>query len=689
MEYYNNILCISHAELTGGNPEDANMLKRPIMSEPNFKYYKKEEKFRVLRRACYGTPALVAYNSLPDRIKEKVVAKYGDPESNTKKYVLKNMIVRDLVAEQFYQKHTLDEKGNVHLKQELIELYTMNASALNSIINLSNNRILCIKSYGKPFNRVWPEISRDLQGIQEEMGCRLPKNHLSLKRVVERYKEGGYAAIISAKHGNNNARRNKLSEQDALIVELLGDGRNIDDTTVSKLYNAVAARMGWKTISPSTVGNYRKEHPECFAGRHGKKALANEKLMQVKRTAPTCPMYFWCVDGWDTELFYQSKATDKSTGRSVTTYHNRPTVVAIVDPFNKYIIGYAIGTHETPRLIRQAFRNAFEHVYELFGAYFKPWQIQTDNYGRGNLKSFYETCTRYYTPAATGNAKAKIIEPFFNWFNRKYLRLLPNSSGYGVKSRTKIQVSDDWIAAHKKSFPDYEGCCGQIEKMIEFDRNTKRDKFINKWIDMPQDKHLAFGKEDFLYVFGETAAPRKLNGDGLRLQLDGDKFVYDCFDPDFRNYGHCTFFLKYNPADMSQVMAIENVGTENEPQEGAARFLLERKYEQPMALMDRKPGDIDELMRVRQFNEEMTDTIILKRQESGNIVRSFFEDNSDRLKDTLTAHVITDSLGRHKDVRNEVAGRAKQKTLPVQKAEFVDKDDFEFISGEQEFLKEF
>ncbi|MDB9154222.1 hypothetical protein [Parabacteroides distasonis] len=689
MEYYDNILCISHAELTGGDPMDPNPLQRPILTEANFKYYKSKRKFRVVNRACYGTPALVAYNSLPDRIKEKVVAKYGDPESDTRKYVLKNMIVRDLVAERFYQKHTLDGSGNEHLRPEIIELYTMNASVLNAVINLAGNCVLCIKSYGKPFGRIWPEISRDLNDTQEGIGCRLPKNHLSLKRLVERYREGGYAALISGKHGNNNARINKLPEQDALIVELLGDGRNIDYTTASRLYNAVATKMGWKPISPSTMANYSREHPECFAGRHGKKALANEKMMQVKRTAPTCPMYFWCVDGWDTELFFQSHAVDETTGRSVTTYHNRPTVVAIVDPFNKYIIGYAIGTHESPALIRQAFRNAFEHVHELLGAYFKPWQIQTDNYGRGNLKSFYEACTYYYTPAAVGNAKAKIIEPFFNWFNRKYLRLLPNSSGHGVKSRGRIQATDEWIEAHKRGFPDYAGCRDQLEKMIEFDRNVKRDEYLKQWAKMPQDKRLSFDKEDFLYAFGETAAPRKLNSDGVRLQIGGQKFWYDCFDPEFREYGHATFFLRYNPSDMDHVMAIENVGTAKEPKEGTVRFMLERKYEQPMALMDRKEGDVDEWMRVRQFNEGMVDNIILKRKESGEIVRTLFEENADRLRDTLTAHVITDSLGRHKDVRNEVAGRKDKKTIPILEAEPADEDDFDFVSGEQDFLNEF
>ncbi len=689
MEYFNNILCVSHAELTGGDPMDSNPLQRPIMTQANFKYYKKKEKFRVVNRACYGTPALVAYNSLPDRVKEKVIAKYGDPENNAKQHVLKDMIVRDLVAEQFYKTYPKDGPADKRLKIEVAERYTINASVLNAIVRLTSKRILCINSNNRSFTRVWPETSRELNAMQEEIGCRLPKNHLSLKRLVERYKAEGYIALISRKHGNNNARKDKLPEQEALIIELIGDGRNIDNETVSRLYNAVAQRMDWKMVSPGTIANYRKEHPECYAGRFGKKALENDKLMQVKRTAPTRPMYFWCVDGWDTELFYKKHIVDEATGRSLTTYHNRPTVVVILDPFNMYIIGYAIGLHESTELIRQAFRNAFDHVRELFGSYFKPWQLQTDNYARGNLKSFYESCTCYYTPAAIGNAKAKTIEPFFNRFNRKYMRLLPNSSGHGVKSSKKIQISDDWIASHKRSFPDYSGCCAQIEQMIELDRRAKRDTFIKAWNDMPQEKKLPFNYADFLYIFGKTAAPRRIYSDGVRLQISGQKFWYDCFDPEFRNYGHIGFFLKYDPSDMDKVLAVENAGTAKEPKEGSLRFVLERKYEQPMALMDRKPEDMGELMRIRRFNQDMVDDIILKRKESGDIVRGFFEEHSDRLSSTLTAHVITDSLGRHKDVKNELRERKEKVVLPINETVWGEDDGFEVISGEQEFLKDF
>ena len=686
MEYYKNILCISYAELTSGDPDAVEEKDRPVLTEASFKYYRSKKLIQVVRRACYGQTVLVSYHSLPDRVKERVIRKFGDPEQRTGQYVLRNMVTRDTNAEQFYKDYTLDDKGFEHLDPVYVELYTANASVLNAVIRLTSDRELFIKSYGRPFFRVWQETSGELNGIQEELGCRLPKNHLSLKRLADRYRSESYIALVSAKFGNRNARKNKLKEQDALIVELIGDGRNIDNETVARLYNAVADRMEWKRITAKTVANYKNEHPEAFAGRHGKKAFANEKLMQVKRSTPTAPMYFWCVDGWDTELLYKSRATDPRTGRSVTTYHHRPTVIAIIDPFNYYIVGYAIGRHESPDLIRAAFRNAFEHTEKLLGGSFQPWQIQSDNYQKKQLFPFMQTLTQHFT----GNAKAKPIEPFFNRFNRKYFRLMPNTSGHGVKSGRAVQVSDDWIESHKKSFPDYAGCCSQIEQVIELDRTTKREAYLQRWNELEADRRRPFDPVQRLLAFGETVTPRKLRGDGMHLQVGNAQFVYDSFDPEFRALGHVDFFLRYDPSDMSRVIAIENIGTQKAPIEGGTRFVLEQKYRQPLALADRREGDAEELARVRQFNKAMVEDTIEKRRQSGEIVREFFDENAERLAGTLTAHVITDSLGRHKDVRNEVAGRKETVALPVQPAAFLgDDDDFDFVTGDREFLNDF
>ena len=67
------------------------------------------------------------------------------------------------------------------------------------------------------------------------------------------------------------------------------------------------------------------------------------------------------------ELYYQ-KTGKNSEGHNVTTYANRLTMVVVLDPFNNYPVGYAIGTHETPGLIL--------HAYNKTQAELKAWAEQ-------------------------------------------------------------------------------------------------------------------------------------------------------------------------------------------------------------------------------------------------------------------------------------------------------------------------
>lgn len=690
MKYHDNILSISYAELTDGNPEDPDVSQRPIMTVAIYRYLTTNKKIKIVRRGCFGQSALIAYHTLPEKYKAKVEAKYGDVEAQAARLNLRDQVVRDVKAEVFFEQYMPD--GHNHLSEKIQQRYVMNASVLNAVIALMDRRIQWINARGRNSGRVLKEISDELNTIQDEMGCKLPKNHQALKRVIDRYRSEGYGSLISKKHGNDNASASKTDEQSSLMIELLGDGRNINYETTAKLYNAVAVKMGWKTVTAGTIANFHRKHSEVNAGRFGSRNFKNESLMQVKRIAPSCPMYFWTSDGWDAELFYQ-KTYRNEEGKQVTTYHNRPTVVMVIDPFNWYIIGYAIGTHETPQLIRAAFRNAFEHVYELLGDYYKPWQVQTDNYGKGNLTGFYKGLTQYYTPAAVGNAKSKIAEPFFRQFNDKYLRTCVNSSGYGVKSRGKLQVSDDWISAHKKSFPDFDGVVRQLEQFIEFDRRTKHEAYLKGWENTATEDRLLYRRSDWLYSFGEVAQPRKLQPDGVTLQIDNERWVYDCYDPEFRNYGHRTFFLHYDPNDMSTVLAVENAGTKAKPEAGTARFILQEKVKVHMAIKDRDKDSLAELSKIRQFNEDMQNTIILKRTQSAENVMDFLEKNEDKLRGTLTAHVITDSLGQHKNRRNELrAAPLEIKTedeMATQKPTAGNDDDYSIAISENDFLNDF
>ncbi len=207
---------------------------------------------------------------------------------------------------------------------------------------------------------------------------------------VSRILPGGqpnYEVLISGKFRNKNAAKIATPEQIAWITKFLGFHTNLDNVEISEYYNMLcqayntACRdMGWKPVTSETMRLWGIKYGWLVnAGRHGAKEYMNRYGMQNKRFAPTAPLLFWSLDGWTVELYYKKRTEGRRGGR--TTYCNRMTVVVVLDPFNKYPIGYATGYQESPELIKAALRNATNHTAELFGQRLRPVvQMQGDNY---------------------------------------------------------------------------------------------------------------------------------------------------------------------------------------------------------------------------------------------------------------------------------------------------------------------
>ena len=146
------------------------------------------------------------------------------------------------------------------------------------------------------------------------------------------------------------------------------------------------------------------------------------------------PMLYWSIDGWDAELYYRRSVTDKK-GHTVVTYNNRLTIVVVLDPCGDYPVGYAIGERESPELIRTALRNAVNHTEQLFGQRYRTGQLQSDHYALKNLAPVYGVVGEKVTPARVGNAKAKVVEPYFRRLNKNYCQYMRNWSGFGLTAR--------------------------------------------------------------------------------------------------------------------------------------------------------------------------------------------------------------------------------------------------------------
>jgi hypothetical protein len=613
-----------------------------------------------LRRACFGQEALVLFNSLDRETKDAITIKFGNPKEESKKSWFAQYYVADRDAADFYIKHTYGE-DNKKLKDEYVILYTYNASVLNAVLAAKTDRKNFIRAQQTQGVDIWKSLSNNVNAFREVVH-NLPTTKDSLRRKVTQYQKEGYSALISGKLITKNAIKVKSPEQTALVDELIAKHNNMDNQQIADLYNSIAKILNWKTITAQTVANRKVEsNLITFAGRNNTKNLSNKLLMQNKRSKPSTPMLYWTLDGWDAELLYQKTTVDKK-GYSTTTYHNRLTIVVVLDPFNKYPIGYAIGTHETPELIKEAMFNAIMHTKELFGGYFKPYQLQSDNYSKKVLTPMYEACTKHYTPAKVGNAKAKVIEPYFGYINKKYCQMFDNWSGFGVASGSKNQPNDEMLNKIRHSFPDEAGCRSQLESVIATERAKKQMEFITKWQDVSDEKRLPFAKENFLLALGKTTGEtNKLTGEGIRMKIEGTNVFYDSFDINFRKLSHIDWQVRYNPNDLTEAIAVSP--------NGEYRFELEKKYIQPMAIADQCENDAMERQRIKDFNNSTTAYIVDKRSENHETLQPLWE--NPLLNDTLAKHLLVNNHGQHKNQRNEqksIAANAEKVLLKQENA---------------------
>lgn len=646
MEYYNNILC-ERAEW---------LIDNGVMTEHQYKHMAHRKQIYVVRRGNRNTPALVAYDSIPDRFKPEIKKALGcDPYAAAKVSQVEIRIEHNAEISKFFEEDFVLADGRSLPKETRAEYYA-NAIVLEAIGKLLSDKKQTRRSRGGRVSHRWKDIAEGVQELDRtKYPHTLPANERRLENRFKRYKKEGLESLIHKNFMNKHAASIDDEIKESYMTELLASPKNFDNAQVSRLYNMIAGQMGWRQITPATVAVWRdKLDTTIFAGRRGSVAFSNKKTMQVKRSAPTAPLLYWTLDGWDVELLYQKFENGK------TTYHHRPTVVIVLDACLKYPVGYAIGTHETPELIQAALRNAARHTAELFGSMHKAHQIQSDRYAIKKLTPYYETMGEKVTPARAKNAKAKIIEPYFGSINKKWCQLLPNWSGFGITSDQDKQPNVEYLNKYKSGFPDFDGVCRQIEMIISREREEKIERYMELWQGMDASRKIELSAESYLLQFGETTGRTNLlQGSGLHPTILGQRRDYDCFDISFRDHGSTKWKVMYDPDDLSKVLAVN----ENE----TLRYMLEEKYIQPMALADRKDGDSDQLQRIRKYNRELEETVIDRRSKSGNIVRDHFSENSMIEDETLKRLLITDSNGQHKDVKSR--SRIRKQLPAVEYAE--------------------
>jgi hypothetical protein len=614
--------------------------------------------WRMMQNPFDGRMPMVKFETMRPALKEKIQRYYGgDIYAHYAALHILQQLTPDHHAEEFYRNYRYD--GNKELPPEYQARCCEAVKWLNFFIKAQDEKHYMKDKLGiKRIDTFWEVCIKQLIAYN----VALPHSYGNLvskpDSAIKKYRANSYASLISGHFGNKKAAKigkaedgycpEREQQQLVVIKKLARLPMNLDMAQITSMANAFFAKKGWAQISEATVSNkIQLLLPEIAMQRKGMGWYNNNVAMQVKRVAPKYPTYFWTLDGWTVELAYQDEQGGKMR------YDNRLVMVVVLDACKKYPVGWAIGERENTDLIRMALRNAIIHMQELFGAVYRPWQIQSDRYGLKNLTPFYNAVSHLHTPAAVGNAKSKIVEPYFKYLNKKYCQLLYNWTGFNINAKKNNQPNVEFLNKIKKQLPDKAGVVEQINTFMMAERKLKIADYAALWQAMPADKQVTLSPADCIQVFGKAHSEfNSITGLGLIATLEGRKMTYDSFDPDFRALQFSTKFkIYYEPTDLSQVVAVT--------EDGKRKFLLHDKMGVGMGFMNTTPEQLDYRQRIKDFNTarktELVQQSISDDALLADIVGSTDFDLSDSAEATLKL-MLTDEYGQQKEHLQDAKG---------------------------------
>lgn len=552
-EYHNNILCVQSRCLY----ENIN-----IMTWSNYKKLCSRNWLQVIRRGGNGRTALVSYDSIPERFKKVIVEKFGDPKETIKQSRIKDKLVTDLKATEYFNNYTLDNGSALPEKAKLE--YLANASILNALHQVINET----KSVRGKVKNVWQESAKVIQNLPKHTYPHsLPKNVQSLKRKHKKYIAEGYESLIHKGFCNDNSE--KINDDAKVWVISRWADRVAVCANIAQLlfeYNELAKEKGWKTLKEEkTLYNYlNKEGVKhlWYGHRHGDAASKEKFVYQHSTILPTMRDSLWYSDGTKLNYFYQY-ANDKGEIKVGTCQ-----VYEVMDVYSEVFLGFHIS--KTEDYIAQF--HAYKMAAQVSGH--RPYQIGFDGQGgHKKLKSgnFLTKLSRLAIKTQPYNGKSKTIESAFGRFQAQFLKRDWFFTGQNITAKKLESKSNrEFINANKKDLPTLEQI---VETYIK--RRTEWNNALHPKTRIPRSEMYRNSQNpntpkielwDMVDLFWiEREKPVTCNAYGITFQEKKEKYTYMVYQENsslpnvewLRNNIDKKFYIKFDPEDMSMVYLFE------------------------------------------------------------------------------------------------------------------------------------
>lgn len=639
MEYYNKILCVTFAELTGG--------RDPVMKANTLKCNVQRSNIACARRGGgEGTQALYVWSSIPEKYRRRFVATYGDPEEKMREAMTKASIKIDAKAREYYEAYTyMDKDGQErHLTEKMIEEYTINASVLGELEKMAARRQAIRSSLNAPMSGAWDLILDSSERMRESYGHTLPGTLARLKTRLKAWKADGYQSVVSGKLGNSSALK-ITGDFLKLIVALKRSKVPVyTDAQLFEKANEIAEERGWKPIrSLSGMKKWLTSpsvEPLWYDAVYGEQAARQRYGRKHKTALPTRRDTLWYGDGTKLNLYYRDEQ-----GKVRTTQ-----VYEVIDAMSEVLLGYCISDTEDYEAQYHAYRMAIQKSGH------KPYEIVYDNQG-GHKKldsdGFIGKICRVHRPTQPYNGESKTIESVFGRFQAQVLHKDWRFTGQNVTAKkASSRPNVEFIEANKDSLytleelkDAYAAARKEWNEGVHPATGERRIDMYEKSVNEETQEVTLHDMVDMFWVFTKRMAT--FTDQGLQVTIKGEKRQYEvCSSPGVpdhewrRKHTYERFIVAYDPYDFASIR-LYTKGTD-----GSLRF--ERTAE-PYILIH----------RALQDQQGTDDAKFIRQEQEANL--------QDRIERTVEGRTIAAEHGMDAEQQGLHSPKLKGTTAAVQR----------------------
>lgn len=521
-------------------------------------------------------------------------------------------VPRDMAAQTFFE-----NLETPTLMPKHVERYTLAASTLNRIGEISADPQTIKQTLGLTVGAWWEAVCEHIKA--EDIA--LPASYKRLRAALKEYLPDNYGSLVEAwRFGNEFSKKVKGDVAEALLEELIANPFKHDDTIIADTYNEWAAANGYKTITAEAVG-YRRNKRAIYitAQRDGVVENYKRNSKRIHRRRASAPLLLCGSDDNILDLYFREEKV--VNGKVVTNHYWRPALYVVMDTYNDYILGWAIGETVNTELIKRAWANALHHICELTGNYYGWHQIQTDRWGissgvgkKNELRLWFESHSNY-TPATAKISQGKYIERAFGVTWHQELKRFKNYAGQNITAKERL--NPDAVEMHKREYPMKQEAAEKVAQFIEIMRKTRNKKtgksrqevWVSAFFEAEKSQEKQFTAEQRIAIFGQKhIIPRNpeqiytntVTADGLVMTIGGQKLIYDIPDSVYMQALGRKVRVVYDPYNLSQVLVTDDK---------QVRFLANAYEYMPSALADFQEGDRAKLNSLLASKTQMMTTI--------------------------------------------------------------------------------